>query len=230
MRLVLFLVFTSLSWGAAKFDNAIGACTSGSVTTLSTAAFTIGSGANRAAFVVVQHTGRTTLAGVTVTAGGVSGVPVSGASSTVVNFTEGFSILAPASGSQTASASWTNANTTIVCITIITMTGVDQTTPLNNGAATGVNGTSVSLTITSNSGDLTTTAAGNNNPTIVTSSQTQKVAGAAQWLAADIGPGTGSTTHTWSDANHSQTMVGANFKQAAGGFSKIKKLERMRRQ
>jgi hypothetical protein len=121
-------------------------------------------------------------------------------------------------GSQTVTLAWTgNSNGEAGAISA---TGVDQTTPCNNGTETTGNG-SLSRTITSTSGDLTSSVFLSSDASgTTTTNQTAKInltdSGATIELWADIGPGTGTTTHTWTPTSgHSAAMAGANFHQAS---------------
>src|SRR5439155_24967302 len=77
-----------------------------------------------------------------------------------------------------------------------------------------------SIAVTSTSGDRTMTSVDAFiDPANFSTNQTiewnQKATGASMWGAGDIGPGTGSTTHTWTAASGSIFGSGANIAQAA---------------
>lgn len=203
---------------AVTYDNAVSVQGFG-VTTLTTGSFTITSTADRAALVGLNHiTDPGTIS--SVSCGGQSGSLITGTTLTVSGATiRLYGVTAPASGSQTASGSWANAVTSAVHA--VTAHGVDQTTPFNGGASVGpAFASSQNLSVTSVSGDLSATfnycsAA----DTAQTSNQTKRT---TSWACMDTGPGTGTTTHTWSHAATNMGTVGANFAAAAvGGGSSI---------
>ncbi|SRR5258708_27722224 len=197
------------------------------VTTLTTPAFTITSNTNRAGF--IGFAVNKAITSFTTSLGGVSGVLVAGTDSGLINSsirTVVYGVTAPPSGSQTATASWTTAAD--AGLGVSTASGVDQTTPLNNGGTAndqGINPT-VSLTITSTSGDLTHDVYGQDGTSVPSTNQTQRWSagsGVAVWYAGDSGPGTGTATHTETKGNslYDGLLSGANFKQVAGGAADI---------
>ncbi len=104
---------------------------------------------------------------------------------------------------------------------VITVSGADQTTPCTNGTFAANNSapaTTTSVTITSNPGDLTASV-GYTEDTWVTplTNQTLKWGVDSNVTGGDIGPGTGTTTHTWTDQYFFQThaVSGANFRTSA---------------
>ena len=208
---------------AAVYDNSIATGSfSVGVTSVTTPSFTITSSANRAAMVCLAVNLNT----VTVSAmhcGGVTGAAITGADTgTGKNIrVVCWGVTAPASGSQTADASW-NTSTT-AALGVVTASGVDQTTPLNHGNAATSATASVSVSITSASGDLTATAAYTNDAwTGGFTNQTLKWSvGTGVSYSGDVGPGTGTTTHTWTDQFSGQqlTCAGANFVASGGGGS-----------
>jgi hypothetical protein len=126
-------------------------------------------------------------------------------------------------GAQTVAVAWaaqSGFGDTAAQAIAISATGVNQTTPYNNGTETTNSATasSVSLTVTSTSGGLTSTFIEDlvGDPT---TNQTQKaqVANGGYVGSQDIGPGTGTTTHTWSASFTSAlaSLVGANFNPPA---------------
>jgi len=131
-----------------------------------------------------------------------------------------FQVINPASGSRTATVSWTtsmNADAGVIAVS-----GADQTTPIINGTFAPYNinlAKTASLTVTSNPGDLTATI-GQTSDSWATPSTTQLLKWGVDSLAAggDVGTGLGTTTHTWTDTYAYQTEVisGANFKASAG--------------
>jgi len=152
------------------------------VTSLSIPAFTVGSGANRA--VVAYYLGWNDTIGVAASLGADPGMSVisgtDGGGTTAIVLLGRITTL---TGSQTASMSWTNSQINVVG-GVMTFTGANQTTPFNNGTF----GSAVSLSVTSTSGDLTTTGCA------------ASASGNVQTGAGDTGPGTGTIIHTWTGA------------------------------
>jgi hypothetical protein len=201
------------------YDNKVSSGFQWGVTTGRTPAFTIGSGTNRAAMIMVAMSANNAT-NITASLGGVSGtlVPGSDSGTTATIRTLIFQVINPPSGSQTATVSWTTAMN--VDVGVITVSGADQTTPCTNGTFTANNSTptaTTSVTITSNPGDLTASV-GDTGDTWVTpfTNQTLKWGLDQAAVGGDIGPGTGTTTHTWTNQYAFQTAAvsGANFKAA----------------
>jgi hypothetical protein len=201
---------------AVAYDNA--ANTDGfGVTSLTTSGFTISSATKRCAclaFYLISST----LNSVSTTCGGASGVAISGAGQLNISgfSTQLYKCIAPNSGTQTASATWTGSANGAV--SVVTATGVDQTTGMNNGGtSTSAFQTSANLTVTSTTNDLTTTMFGSGGPdTTATSDKNKKT---SEWCAQDVGNGGGNTTHTWTDSAQTCYVNGANFIAAAGQFA-----------
>ncbi|MBA7553201.1 hypothetical protein ES705_45788 [subsurface metagenome] len=127
-------------------------------TSFTTAAFTIdiGSIGNRAASVGLHHSSNDATS-ISVTVGGQSGSELADTVSSNNERVLLFGVKAPAQGSQTGSAAWTNSVSGV--FGVITVTGADQSTTFN-GAQTDVdNGSSndIDLAMISNNGDLTIT-------------------------------------------------------------------------
>jgi hypothetical protein len=104
---------------------------------------------------------------------------------------------------------------------VITVSGADQSTPVINGTfiATGSAPAAMSLTITSNPGDLTASVALTSSTWV--SPFTNQILkwgldSSASVAGGDIGPGTGTTTHTWTEqwTGSPSSASGANFKTA----------------
>src|SRR5439155_16581346 len=137
-----------------------------------------------------------------------------------------FQVINPPSGAQTATVSWTTSMNADVGV--ITVSGADQTSPCTNGRFAASNSTpapTTSVTIASDPGDLTASI-GITGGTWVTpfTSQTLKWGIDSSAAGGDIGPGTGATTHTWTDQFSFQihAVSGANFKagvSAPGDFT-----------
>ena len=140
---------------------------------------------------------------ITASLGGVSGTLIPGTDSgtTAEIRTMIFQVINPPSGSQTATVSWTPSMHADVGV--ITVSGADQTTPVTNGAFAATNSAAApttSVTIVSNPGDLTASVGLTANTWLTPfTNQTLKWGIDAQVAGGDIGPGTGTTTHTWTD-------------------------------
>jgi hypothetical protein len=209
---------------AVAFDNTT-FFSSAAATTITTPAFIISAGANRAAGLGWSGTNNL-ISAISGSVGGVAGAAVAGADTTTTNASGRcllFVVTAPPSGSQTATMSWTTASN--VTLGVATATGVDQTTPMNNGVNAVGNLTTTSLTVTSTNGDLTMDVAGAFVNSFSATNQTvlwNDTAGASG--AGGRGPGTGTTTHTWTQAfTGDWAQAGANFKAAAGAAAALKR-------
>src|SRR5207248_3701781 len=130
-----------------------------------------------------------------------------------------FQVINPPSGAQTATVSWTTSMNAEVGV--ITVSGADQTTPTNNGtfsAATSSPSAATSVTITSNPGDLTASVGYTDDEWFAPyTNQTLKWGVDSGIVGGDIGPGTGTATHTWTDdyAGQTHAVSGANFRTAS---------------
>ena len=194
-----------------------------SVTTLTTPSFTITSAADRAA--AVCFSGMTASAsGHTSSCGGQSGAEVSGTPRTQGTLVESVihRVINPASGTQTASMTWTGA--VQANVGVITASGVDQTTPMNNG--TGANGaaTPSSLSVTTAAGDLTVAVLINDTAGTAPSAPSQT----SQWATINPssggsrgGGGAGPDSHSWTHDNTDWCMSGANFVQSTGAAAPL---------
>lgn len=213
-------VSLTVNSAGVSFDNKVSSDIQFGVTKITTPAFAIGSNSNRAAMIMVAMD-KNTATNVTASLGGVAGTLVPGTDSgtTATSRTMIFQVINPPSGSQTAVVSWTNSMNADVGV--ITVSGADQTTPVNNGTFAASNSSSTagtSVTITSNSGDLTAsigyTADAWKSPY---TNQTLKWGVDSNMVGGDIGPGTGTATHTWTDVYAFQThaVSGANFRAAS---------------
>ena len=200
-----------------SYDNKVSSGFMWGVTTVTTPAFTIGSLINRAAMIMVTMSANNAT-GITASLGGVSGTLIPGTDSgTTATFrTLIFQVINPPSGLQTARVSWTGSMN--VDVGVITVSGANQTTPCTNGTFAAFNSSpsvSTSVTITSNPGDLTASIGATANQWISPfTSQTLKWGLDSSAVGGDVGPGTGTTTHTWTDqfANEMHVISGANFK------------------
>ena len=201
------------------YDNKVSSGFQWGVTTAGTPAFTIGSGTNRAAMIMVAMSANNAT-NITASLGGVSGtlVPGSDSGKTATIRTLIFQVINPPSGSQTATVSWTTSMN--VDVGVIVVSGADQTTPCTNGTFTASNSTpsaTTSVTISSSPGDLTASI-GYTGGAWATPFTNQTLRWGVDSAAAggDIGSGTGTTTHTWTSQYFYQTTAvsGANFKAA----------------
>jgi hypothetical protein len=156
--------------------------------------------------------------GISARLGGVNGVLIPGTDSgtTAGVRTLIFQVINPPSGLQSATVSWTTSMN--VDVGVITVSGADQTTPCTNGTFVASNSSpsaTTSVTIASNPGDLTASVAYSKNVWVSPfTNQALKWGIDSAAIGGDIGPGTGSTTHTWTDqyAFQTRSVSGANFK------------------
>jgi N,N-dimethylformamidase beta subunit-like protein len=207
------------------YDNTVSSGIQWGVATVTTPPFGIGRGTNRAAMIMVTMSANGAT-NVTASLGGVSGTVIAGTDSgtTAAIRTMIFQVINPPSGSQTATVSWAGG-TFNVDVGVITVSGADQTTPGTNGTFAANDSTptaATSVAITSNAGDLTASV-GYTNAAWVTPFTNHTLAWGVDSSATggDIGPGTGTTTHTWTDSYVLQThaVSGANFKAFATSFT-----------
>jgi hypothetical protein len=202
------------------FDNKVSTGYQWGVTKVTTPAIVVGSGASRAAMIMVAMTANTAT-NITASLGGVSGTLVPGTDSgtSATYRTMIFQVINPPSGSQTATVSWTNSVTADVGV--ITVSGANQTTPCVNGTFVAGNSSAtaaISLTVTSSAGDLTSTIAFTSNAFATPfTNQTLKWGIDSSTVGGDIGPGTGTTTHTWMGLypGDIRSISGANFKSGS---------------
>ena len=205
---------------AVAFDNTNSA--NFSAVTTAGVTLTVGSGSNRAVMVglTFNNNGNTSIA---VSGGGATGwALVTGTDSTNSRTARTliWAAVNPSSGSQTFTATWGGGNAGGV-IGAITVTGVNQTTPMINGTFGTGTGATASVAITTANGDLTGSVAGNAGGNLSAPNQTQA------WLDNTItnakaggeyhASTTTSDSHTWAVAStRSWVISGARF-QAAGG-------------
>jgi hypothetical protein len=214
-------VSLTVTKAGVTYDNAVSSDIRFGVATVTTPSFVIGSGTNRAAMIMVTMSGNGA-ANITASLGGVSGTVIAGTDSgtTATIRTLIFQVIKPPSGPQTATVSWTNAMLN-VDVGVVTVNGADQTTPCTSGTFAANNSfpsAATSVTITSNPGDLTASV-GFTGAVWATpfTNQSLKWGIDSSEAGGDIGPGTGTTTHTWTDQYYWQThaVSGANFKASA---------------
>jgi hypothetical protein len=98
---------------------------------------------------------------------------------------------------------------------------VDQTTPCVNGNFNTGGASPKSLQVTSLNGDLTFTIQGNGQATGSTNQTLKWSSNAGSYYGnGDIGPGTGTTTHTWTVTGGTNVHIaGANFKNGISTVS-----------
>jgi len=203
-----------------KYDNAVSTGFQWGVTTVTTPALNIGSGTKRAAMIMVAMDANNA-ANITASLGGVPGTLIPGTDTGPIAIfrTLIFCVINPPSGAQTARVSWTNIMDADVGV--ITVSGADQTTPCTNGTFAANDSdpsATASVTVTSNAGDLTATIAATGGAWVSPfTNQTLKWGVDISEAGGDVGPGTGTTTHTWTDqwAWQSHAISGANFKVSA---------------
>ena len=213
------LVLSAPATSVVKFDNQVGSTLRWGVTSITTPAFSIGTGLNRAAMIMVAMDANTAT-NIKASLGGIAATLVTGTDTgnTTSIRTMIFQVINPPSGSQTATVSWTGKLDADVGV--ITVTGASQTTPVNNGVFTVLNSApsaSASVKIISNPGDLTSSIGYTADQWVTPfTNQILKWGIDSSVIGGDIGPGTGTTTHTWTDKYAFQILAisGANFKSA----------------
>jgi hypothetical protein len=216
-------VSLTINGPGVAFDNKVSAGVQFGTTSITTPAIVIGIGTNRAAMIMVAMSANT---GTNITArlGGVIGTLVPGTDSgtTTAIRTLIFQVINPPSGSQTATVTWTTSMNADVGV--ITVSGADQVSPVSNGTFNASNSATVStsVSIPSNFGDLTASIGFSGNAWMAPfTNQTLKWGLDASEIGGDVGPGTGPTTHTWTDQFGGQvhSVSGANFNSAAPNFT-----------
>jgi hypothetical protein len=210
-------VSLTLNPPGVKYDNAVSSGFQWGANSITTPPIIIGGTANRAAMIMVSMVANNAT-GITAKLGGVTGmlIPGTDTGNTASIRTMIFCVTNPPSGSQTATVSWTNSMGADVGV--IAVSGANQSTPCLNGIFAASNSspsTTTSVTVTSNSGDLTATLATTSNAWVTPfTNQALKWGPDSSSVAGDIGPGTGSTRHTWTGQFLGEIHVvsGANFK------------------
>lgn len=197
------------------YDNGI-AIDGSSVTSLTTGAFTISSSANRAYLLGCYFTDGADTTHSAISCGGVTGVSELDTTFQYSAYrTRVWSGVAPASGSQTATVTF-STTLDFVSISAITATGIDQATP-TSGAGFNEGASPVSQSVTSSSGDLTCSYCSDERfDGGQTTNRTKRTTGYGCW---DTGPGTGTTIHTWTHAAGYEWVVGINLKAATASGS-----------
>jgi hypothetical protein len=140
-------------------------------------------------------------------------------------------VIAPASGSQTATMAWTQTVNGV--LGVVTAQGVDQTAPVNNGTSVAGNSANPSFSITSTSGDLAMDVIYGEGA-LTAPAQTSRwnvTLSASNHGAASTGDGTGTATFSWTMSSSRWAHSGANFKAApppGGAFSEVTYVSKMR--
>jgi len=201
------------------YDNAVSSGFQWGVTSITTPAFVVGSGANRAAMIMVAMSSNNAT-NISASLGGVPATLIPGTDSgaSAVIRTLVFQVVNPPSGAQTATVSWTTAMHADVGV--ITVTGANQATPTTNGRFAAFNASptaATSVTIPSDPGDLTASIAFTTNQwSSPPTNQTFVWGPTSSPVQGDRGTGAGTTTHTWTDsfAGIPRSVSGANFRAA----------------
>lgn len=202
---------------AVAYDNLASIGADG-VTTLTTGSFTI-SGANRVA--TVGLSAFAIASACTGFSGSVGGVALSQITGTDTGLqtdmqTNLLGAIAPATGSQTGSLSWTGACTADIAVT--TYTGADQTTPFTNGTFAHGTSTTSSVTISSAAGNMTQDVMGdraNDVPSAPT--KTSRLASNDfSTIAVSTAAGAASNTHAWTITSSNWVASGVNIAQVSG--------------
>jgi hypothetical protein len=213
-------VSLTVARAGVTYDNSISSGIQFGVTRVTTPAFVVGGAANRAAMIMVAMSANSA-ANITASLGGVGGTMIAGTDSgtTATIRTVIFQVISPPPGAQTATVSWTNGALN-ADVGVMTVSGADQVTPCTNGGFAANDSTpaaTTSVTITSNPGDLTASVGYTGNTWVTPfTNQTLTWGIDSGEAAGDIGSGTGTTTHTWTDSYFYQrhAVSGANFKAA----------------
>lgn len=212
--LALLLLVAPPAWGAVAF-NAVGTSQTGTGTTASVP-ITISGCSNCALVAYIAQGTDTTGIGCTVNAGAETLAIIAGTNGGATTSTVMLGKTTSLTGAQTVVCSWTNSQ--VFVVNAMAFSGVNTATPFNGGTfATGAS--PFSTIITSTNGDMTTTVDEGTGSAPTTNQTVKYTTTASTYFAAgDIGPGTGTTTHTWTGSGN-QFMSGANIVQApaAGG-------------
>jgi hypothetical protein len=186
-----------------------------------TYSITLGGASSNRAVLIAVNMAATSLTDITVTVGGQSAAFISGTDSgAFADRTVLYGLTTSLTGAQTVAVSWSGGSSTATS-GAISATGVNQTTPFAHGIAahTYISSGPISLTVTSVGGNLTATSiAVQSTGGTVTASTNESL----KWTDAipsnanaygDVGPGTGTTTHTWTLSGSALTtnISGADF-------------------
>lgn len=208
--------------GTVSFEATSASPGTGTFNTSVSTSITLGGASSTRAVMVGLALNVVSTSGITVTVGGQSATLVAGTDTGSSNAdvrTLIFCVPTALTGAQTVLATWTGSSAAV--IGAISATGVDQGIPCNNGnfIFTTNPSTTDSLMVSSNNGDLTSTVVGVtvlNDPSTNQTSEWSATATSNIFSSQDIGPGTGATTHTWSNGSGLNILAlsGANFKHA----------------
>jgi len=183
-------------------------------------------GANRAAFMLVGSRGDALTPDPTYAGGGGTPTLITGWDIAGVPFVnmKGYSVVAPATGAQTVTSDLTDTSTSDHFLGVVTMTGVDQTTPVGTAVfdGPGFEASPVSVTVASVGADdlvvdgLVSQAV----PTVgadQTSRASQDGSFPSHWRISTQ-PGTAVGVMSWTYTGGTSRLLGAvAFKQAAAG-------------
>jgi hypothetical protein len=208
----------AVAGGTVTYDNKVSSGFRWNTNTVTTPAFVIGTGSNRAAMIMVAMSANNAT-NVTASLGGVAGTLCAGTDSGMAApiRTLIFQVINPPSGSQTATVSWANSLLN-ADVGVITVSGADQMGPCTNGtfaASSNYLNPATSITIASSAGDLTASVGFTGNAWATPPTNQTLTWGLDSGAAGgDLGPGTGTTTHTWRGqfSNETHAVSGANFK------------------
>lgn len=217
--IVLFVLLChGTGWAAVTYDAAgYGENTS---STTSIPDFTVSlTGTNGAVAVVVTQS-INSATGISVTIGGVSASLVSGTDSGTSQAYRSFIYglaTGSTSGSQTVSVSWTGS--AWAAASAVAATGVDQTTPFNNGTFNQAGtGPTASVVVTSATDDLTfagVSCESGGTPTAPTQTSVHADnAGFQVGIGSSRAAGAATVTHEWSTGS-GWTFSGVNFRAAS---------------
>jgi|SRR6267378_5286748 len=229
MKRIFFVLLLTLLWcapaKAATYDSFIGSCATSSGTSIGSCSLTVGSGVTNGAVQVgiLFDVSVGSPSGISITVGGNAATLLSGSGQTG-GFANSY-IYCIATGSTTGAtaiaASWTG--TSGARMIAVSASGVDQTTPCNNGTAENPGfGGIYSLVITSAVGDLSIDFAGalgigapvvNPNQTSIT----QDANGFTSLSSSRATTPAATVTHTWDALGGFETHSGGNFKANGGG-------------
>lgn len=182
-----------------------------------TTGITLGGTSSTRAVMIGLSFNITSITGIAVDVGGNTATLVSGTDTTTSSSnarTMIYCVHTALTGAQTVTASWTGDSG--VGISAISATGTNVSTPCGNGTdfTQDSPATSFGVTVTSSAGQLTSSfIASNVTPTTNRTLETTSSSWSGVINQQDIGPGTGTTTHTWSLGGGISwvALSGANF-------------------
>lgn len=175
----------------------------------------LGSGSNRGVVAMCSNDADTV--GIAATVNGESMPIITGTDGGAATGTVMLAKATTSSGVQTVAISWTNSQH--YDCGVMAFSGVNQDSNqqnnFNGGQQNGGGASPQTLTVTSTSGDLTTSVAANTIDGTMTTNQTQKYSTNGGVDQGDIGGGSGTTAHTWTRASATVYMSALNIVQAA---------------